>query len=468
MGADPSTVSAGRLAPVSLPVLTVRKAAPDPPLEGAMQFRPGDKPRNYDPSKLRLLGTHPSPDGAMARLRAGRALAHHLTDVERLTLAVASSRPSQHLVVTSQLDREDFTRQLRSLFKRITRHSGPFAYVAVTADGHGDGGYHAHILLWKYQHLPPLIGFAKDLGLGGVKIKAVSQNRQSALTVTSYVFGQGSKVFLNDSDMNVTREKGKRRYLTPQRGTLEKLHPELLAALDLANDQSLSDVGLAQALPYLDNSDPHRNRSKSPHRVTGAAEDAPTNMIARSVHAGPSWPKALLVGSELNIGAALDEQTAARLNRGDPADSRNALPGSVGDVEPRFCSASKILRYPTTEVSYVLSEPRSSTAPMTVTPSTGSALGGRICHAFAFTESRSKHVMSEGAPTRLLDQYASRQGRQKAATNAHINARAPEATRPSTQHSKGVQAGHRIPGRRSRPDPPRNRPGPHRSVSGVP
>ena len=74
-----------------------------------------------------------------------------------------------------------------------------------------------------------------------------------ALATTAYVLGQEQPVFSGKKHLeNAERPRSKRRFLTPQRGTLAKHHPQLFAALDVANDPTVPDEALLSRLPSLD------------------------------------------------------------------------------------------------------------------------------------------------------------------------------------------------------------------------
>jgi hypothetical protein len=207
------------------------------------------------------IRNHPERSLATAlwALQRGLPLGRAMTDLERKTVAVAACSPTHHLTITSKLGRPEFMDRFADLKKRIKRRRGPLIYVGVAAAGLGDGGYHAHLLLWGYQHLPPLHGDLRDLGLGWPHIERIRTRpgpALDALTTTAYVLGQEEPVFGSRKHCeNGERPRSKRRFLTPHRATLAKHHPQLLAALDAASDPTVPDEALLSRLPSLDNKD---------------------------------------------------------------------------------------------------------------------------------------------------------------------------------------------------------------------
>ena len=206
------------------------------------------------------MRNHPErhPELALWAMRRGLPMGRPLTDLERMALAVASCRPTHHLTITSALaERSEFLGAFAALKKRITRRRArPLIYVGTVANGLGDAGYHAHLLLWGYQHLRILKGEARAVGLGHLHIERVRQEPYPAIEsvlATTYVLGQEQPVFGSGKYLdNKARARSKRRFLMPQRQTLAEHRPQLLAALDVAIDPTVPDDALLSFLPSLD------------------------------------------------------------------------------------------------------------------------------------------------------------------------------------------------------------------------
>ncbi len=70
-------------------------------------------------------------------------------------------------------------KRFAALKTRIERRRGrPLIYVGAATSGNRDGGYHAHLLLWSYQHVAALRGDARELGLGTIKIEQIRPDDQ--------------------------------------------------------------------------------------------------------------------------------------------------------------------------------------------------------------------------------------------------------------------------------------------------
>jgi hypothetical protein len=187
---------------------------------------------------------------AIARLSAGEPISPALSDLERLAMAVSATRPSHGLDINSRLERDAFMRGFAKLKQRIASERRPLVYVGVVARGKGDAGYHGHFLLWTSLHYNTIHKHLRELGLGRGLVKVIDYKRPEvvpALRVAAYVFGQEEAVFRSvQHEHHRARPKSARRFLHPQRETLRRLKPELLTALDLAKDPTLSDVALFQ------------------------------------------------------------------------------------------------------------------------------------------------------------------------------------------------------------------------------
>jgi hypothetical protein len=120
------------------------------------------------------------------------------------------------------------------------------------AEGHGDGGWHAHMLVWEEPYITGLIRHAVKAGLGRIDVKPIHADPMAALAEAVYVLGQTESVFGTDiHERHRERPVGARRFSHSQASTLKKHHPELLHALELAKDPALTDQMLFSALPIF-------------------------------------------------------------------------------------------------------------------------------------------------------------------------------------------------------------------------
>jgi hypothetical protein len=203
------------------------------------------------PEFRKLVDSHDYASAiAIAQLAAGKQPTRALSDLERLAIAVAATRPLQMMNINSELSRNDFMVGFQNLKKRLLSGRRPLVYFGSVARGIGPAGYHGHFLLWSYIHYATLHGHVRDLGLGRLHGARIDYDRPQdlpGLRVTTYVLGQQEGVFLTtEHDRHRDRPKSTRRFMHPQRRTLERERPKLLTALDLAKDPTLSDVALFQ------------------------------------------------------------------------------------------------------------------------------------------------------------------------------------------------------------------------------
>lgn len=222
-------------------------------------------------------GAHRDPTLAITALALGRPLARPLTEMERLTVAIATmARPTHFLTLDSPpgVDHTQAACEWGKLTKRIVRSRStrrPLIYVGSIAQS-GAGGYHAHMLLWEHLHLGMLRGHLRELRLGRPCIRHIPTTTFPAgpLTIedhvtslcnlaevgrtTAYVLGQHEPVFGSDHHRrHAARQRSKRRYLRPLAPTLETHKPELLAAVEAAKDRTVTDVQLVRGVPMFSN-----------------------------------------------------------------------------------------------------------------------------------------------------------------------------------------------------------------------
>jgi hypothetical protein len=194
---------------------------------------------------------------ARSAYRRGAELPRRLTRNERVALAVASASPTHHLVVTTaEHSREELAKAWRRFVRRIERRRGhkPLIYVGSFAKGYGNAGWHLHLLLWDWPHLPTYLGQAREVGLGWVVVRPIKQTPIDALAAARYVLGQQEPVFGSRAHRrHVQRAKFERAFITPQRETLERWKPDLFVALNMAQSESVSDMELLVRLPNFIN-----------------------------------------------------------------------------------------------------------------------------------------------------------------------------------------------------------------------
>jgi hypothetical protein len=125
-------------------------------------------------------------------------------------------------------------------------------YVGSYAKGHGDGGYHVHLLLWEEPYMRVYRKQSLAAGLGRITSTPIGTKAENVLHRTSYVLGQQVSVFgTSVHQRHLPRAKGKQSYISPQMKTLAAHHPELFYALTLAKDQSVTDETLVHELPLF-------------------------------------------------------------------------------------------------------------------------------------------------------------------------------------------------------------------------
>jgi hypothetical protein len=141
----------------------------------------------------------------------------------------------------------------RDRAKRRPRDPAPLIYVANLARAKGATGYHVHLLLWDYVHAPTLIGHCKDLGLGLPQLAQLPADAAGNIDYwqqVMYVPAQHEPIFGSDKhERHEDRVKSARRLLYPQKRTLARHCPELLSALEDANDPAVPDETLLARLP---------------------------------------------------------------------------------------------------------------------------------------------------------------------------------------------------------------------------
>ena len=197
-------------------------------------------------------------------LSRGLTLGRTLTPGERLSLAVALTLPTHLLTIDSTYATPtELHAAWRRLVKRVNRQNGNrdwIYFATVSRSSCGGGGYHVHALLWNFIYLPRLLGHTRKVGLGKPQIEQLDTATRricrmldppctarhlrlvDAVKAAAYVIGQHEPVFGSTQHLrHVCRLRWNRRYIYPQRRTLERNLPELLAALERARDPTAAD-----------------------------------------------------------------------------------------------------------------------------------------------------------------------------------------------------------------------------------
>ena len=206
---------------------------------------------------------HPERDvfTTFVALHRGLPFGRKLTLAERRCLAVIDAQPTGFLTVDSLLDRDRTMCAWECFRKRVDRRKrarAPLVYVATASKGVGKGGYHLHALLWEYLPKRVWIGALKGAGFGGGRIDSIATYRErpiDAMQQVAYLFRQHEEVFGKTyAHRHAGRARGSWRLLRPQKRTLQRHCPRLFAALEAANDASLQDKDLVDALPLFSRS----------------------------------------------------------------------------------------------------------------------------------------------------------------------------------------------------------------------
>lgn len=176
--------------------------------------------------------------------------------MERVALAVASSRPTHTATLTTPVaSQKELASTWRLFVRRVERRKArpnlPLIYVGNFANGRGDGGYHLHLVLWERPYAPTYHGQTRELGLGAPHVSQIEPSTpRNTLNAVSYALSQQESLFGSTHHLrHRPREQSKRRFISPQRKTLEAHCPDLFVALSLAKSQSVSDERLFAELP---------------------------------------------------------------------------------------------------------------------------------------------------------------------------------------------------------------------------
>lgn len=211
-----------------------------------------------DRARVTRLRNHPErhPVLVLWALRRGVPLGRRMTPMERVSLAVASARPTHHVTLgTRDMAQPELAEAFDRLKSRIghSRRSRSFRllYFGVFAQGNGNGGCHLHLLLWQWPYIPVWLGHARGVGMGHPHFESIEPSTpENVLRVVGYVLGQNESVFGTDKHQdNAPHPKHMRGFVKNEAATLTKHKPELLRAMELAKTKSLSDRRLYAELP---------------------------------------------------------------------------------------------------------------------------------------------------------------------------------------------------------------------------
>lgn len=193
---------------------------------------------------------------AVGKLARGIPLGRNLSPGERRCLAIASAAPTNLLTLNSKsFERDQIGPAWSRLHKRIDRQTKrPLVYYGVSARSYGDGGYHLHLLLWDYLHVPSLHGHAPAVGFGKPHIDQIGQTVEDKLWTTLYVCGQTESLFGSKyHGRHRKRERWSRSFFRTSDRVLEVANPQLLSAIKMAEDRSVSDQELVKLVPRFIN-----------------------------------------------------------------------------------------------------------------------------------------------------------------------------------------------------------------------
>jgi hypothetical protein len=207
--------------------------------------------------QVRTLANTPesTPHLALWALHRGRPLKRRMTEMERVALAVASAQPTRTATLTTPVaSQKELATTWRLFVRRIERRKArpnlPLIYFGSFAEGQGGGGCHLHLVLWERPYAPTYHGQTKALGLGTPHVDRIASTPHNVLRVVSYVLSQQEPIFGTTNHLrHRPREKSRRRFVSPQRKTLEAHCPNLFVALNLAKSRSVSDEKLFAELP---------------------------------------------------------------------------------------------------------------------------------------------------------------------------------------------------------------------------
>ncbi len=192
-------------------------------------------------------------EAAVAALSRAVPLDAALNQMERMSLAVGSTFPRYHVIIsTGGTTHEELARafdRFKLIVERATKE--PLVYWGVCGNGAGDGGEHLHLLMWKKPKMRIWQPARKAVGLGWTESKPVKAGLGHALRVAGYVAGQQMSVFGSREHDSAESRRNERPWVMPHDATLRKHHPELLKATEAAKDAAITDEELFASLPGL-------------------------------------------------------------------------------------------------------------------------------------------------------------------------------------------------------------------------
>ena len=178
-------------------------------------------------------------------------LGRPMTEAERIAIALCSARPSHMLTWHKPVDDRTWKSLWPVVVKRINRgrdRRDRLTYFGSRACSVTYAADHIHVLLWDFLWAPMLHKIARQMELGNPDLLRIpSEPVFATAQVVSYVVGQRTPVFGTKHHLrHEPRSRNERRWFWPQRRTLAKHRPELLAAIENAKCTSLGDSALIQ------------------------------------------------------------------------------------------------------------------------------------------------------------------------------------------------------------------------------
>ena len=203
---------------------------------------------------IELANSDEGIEAAVAALSRGVHLRAQMTQMERMSVAVGSTRPRYHLYLSTpgDMNHDELASRFDRLRTAIERRTDErLIYWGVFGKGAGDGGEHVHLLLWRKPQMKVWQEERKKLGLGWTKSIPVEKGMGNALKVAAYVGGQQASVFGSREHDNAVERRNERPWVMPHDRTLRTQHPELLKATEVAKDPAMTDEELFASLASL-------------------------------------------------------------------------------------------------------------------------------------------------------------------------------------------------------------------------
>ena len=191
-------------------------------------------------------------EAAVAALSRAVPLDAPLNQMERMSLAIGSTFPRYHVIIsTAGMTHEELARAFDRFKLNVERATKePLIYWGVCGNGAGDGGEHLHLLVWKKPKMRIWQPAREAAGLGWTKAIPIKKGIGHALREAAYVGGQQVSVFGSREHDSAASRRKERPWMMPHDATLRKRHPELLKATEAAK-AAITDEELFAGLPAL-------------------------------------------------------------------------------------------------------------------------------------------------------------------------------------------------------------------------